>query len=280
MTRTVHPLVLLTALFMLILAAQRAEAAPQVLGLVASNGVPTPLRCEDGQCSGFVNSFCLQFSRPSPRADDQYRLGQGGGIILVGQRVDGSTIRLAAGGLVGIRSGANFSSVTVSLPESQLTAIGAVAATLEVAPLTSVVPVAVAGDSDPQTPDEIDYATGTQRRLAQSTFETSGLNTDEVRIIALVVNGLPADEPTSQGGREAVWKKVVTSVPTAALDPQAFVVASRIYQNCATAVDSRTASALRTCMDQAQQDLIGTLEFEFQGQSAVGHAFDEGAGGS
>ena len=33
-----------------------AQAASQVLGLVASNGLPTPLQCEDGVCAGRVAS--------------------------------------------------------------------------------------------------------------------------------------------------------------------------------------------------------------------------------
>ena len=280
MTHKNRPMALLSVLSMLVFAPQRAEAAPQALGLTASDGVPTPLRCAAGLCSGFVNSFCLQFGRPSPKPDAEYRLAPGGGVILVGQRVDGSTIRLAAGSLVGIRSRNGFSSVTISLPQSQLEAIGVVMAAIEIAPLTSVLPVATAGDSDPQTPEEIDYATGIQRRLAQSTFETPGQKSGAAKVIALVINSLPTDEPTSQMGREAVWKKAVMSAASAPLDPQGFVAASRIYQNCGTAVDFRTASSLSTCMEQAEQDLMGALEFELEGQSAVGDMPDEGPGGS
>jgi hypothetical protein len=280
MSRNVRSMVLLTALSMLVFAAQRAEAAPQILGLVASNGVPTPLRCEDGRCSGLVSSFCLQFERPSPEADSEYSLAPGGGITLVGRRADGSTMRLAAGGLIGIRSRAGFSSVTISLPESELKTIGAVTAAIEIAPLTSLLPVPIAGDSDPQTPGQISFATGTQRRLAQSTFEAPGPKSDAARVISLVINSLPTDEPASRTGRDAAWKKALMLASGASLDPQGIVAASGIYESCGTAVDSGAASTLGTCMEKAQQDLMGALEFELEGESVVGHKLDEAAGGS
>ena len=280
MTRKVCGMVPLIALSLLVLAAQRAEAAPQILGLVASNGVPTPLRCENSVCSGFISSFCLQFGRPSPRPDSEYHLAPGGGITVIGRRADGSAMRLAAGSLVTILSHSGFSSVTISLPEGRLKAIGAVTAAIEIAPLTSIVPVAMAGDSNPQTPAEIDYATNTQRRLAQSAFETSSQTSDAAKLTTLVINSLPADEPTSQVGREAVWKNAVMQVASAPLDPQGFAIASRLYQRCGAAVNSRMASALGVCMEQAQQDLVGAMEFELQGRSAAGPTLDEGAGGS
>ena len=280
MTRKVCGMVPLIALSLLALAAQRAEAAPQILGLVASNGVPTPLRCENSVCSGFISSFCLQFDRPSPRPDSEYHLAPGGGITVIGRRADGSAMRLAAGSLVTILSHAGFSSVTISLPEGRLKAIGAVTAAIEIAPLTSIMPVAMAGDSNPQTPAEIDYATNTQRRLAQSTFETSSQTSDAAKLTTLVINSLPADEPTSQVGREAVWKNAMMQAASAPLDPQGFAIASLVYQRCGAAVDSRTASALGVCLEQAQQDLVSAMEFELQGRSAAGPTLDEGAGGS
>ena len=280
MMRKACGMVPLITFSLLAFVAQRAEAAPQILGLVASNGVPTPLRCENSVCSGFISSFCLQFDRPSPTPDSEYHLAPGSGITVIGRRADGSAMRLAAGSLVTILSHAGFSSVTISLPEGRLKAIGAVTAAIEIAPLTSVMPVAMAGDSNPQTPAEIDYATNTQRRLAQSTFETTSQTSDAAKLTTLVINSLPADEPTSQVGREAVWTNAVNQAAGAPLDPQGLAIASGIFQRCGAAVDSRTASALGVCLEQAQQDFVNAMEFELQGRNAAGPTHDEDAGGS
>ena len=50
-----HPSVF-AAVALICFAAGRAEAAPQILGLVASNGMLTPLQCRDRLCVGYLAS--------------------------------------------------------------------------------------------------------------------------------------------------------------------------------------------------------------------------------
>jgi len=258
------------------LAATAAEAAPQILGLVASNGVPTPLTCENGLCSGFVSSFCLQAGRSSPKVDTEYRLASGGGLVLIARRADGSSIRLPGDDLVAVRSRIGFSSVTLSLPEARLQALGAVSAAVEVAPLTSVLPVAEAGDGNPQTPADIAYATGIQRRIAQQSFETPGEASDAARLAALVINSLPAEEPRDRTARNAVWEKALMLAAGSPIDPQGIAVAAAMYRNCGAAVDAHTAANLKVCMEMHQAGLIGALELD----QPPARPIDDGTGGS
>lgn len=256
-----------------------AQAAPQILGLVASNGVPTPLRCEDGLCSGFVSSFCLQPGRPSPKIDSEYRLAPGGGLTLIARRADGSSIRMPGENLVAVRSRIGFSSVTLSLPEERLKALGAVSAAIEIAPLTSVLPVAVAGDGDPQSSEDIAYATGTRRRIAQRSFETPGEASDAARLAALVINSLPADEPRAQASRQAIWEKALMLAAGAPLDPMGIAEAAGMYRECGAAADAHAAVTLKACMEMHQAGLIGALELD-QAAGAPVRSVDDGAGGS
>jgi hypothetical protein len=256
-----------------------AEAAPQILGLVASNGDPTQLRCEGGLCSGFVSSFCLQAGRPSPKIVSEYHLAPGGGLTLIARRADGSSIRLPGEDLVAVRSRIGFSSVTLSLPETRLKALGAVSAAIEVAPLTSVLPVPVAGDGNPQTAADIAYATGVQRRIAQRSFETPGEASDAARLAALVINSLPPDEPKAEASRQAIWGKALMLAAGSPLDPQGIAEAARMYRNCGAAVDAHTAVTLKSCMEMHQAGLIGALELD-QPTGAPVRSVDDGAGGS
>ena len=132
-------------------AAPSAEAASQVLGLVASNGLPTPLQCQDGVCSGHFSSFCLQQARPAPSADSEYTLAPGGSLTLIARLADGRQTRLPGDGLLSLHNMIGFTSIRISLPEAKLKALGAVSVAVEVAPMTSVIPVPVAGDPNPQT---------------------------------------------------------------------------------------------------------------------------------
>ncbi len=90
-------LCLLAAIAMAALASGRAQAAPQILGLMASNGMPTPLHCRDGLCTGSFASFCLQEAREAPADGQDYRLAPGGQLVLNAAAADGLHLQLQAG---------------------------------------------------------------------------------------------------------------------------------------------------------------------------------------
>src|SRR5262249_61451611 len=104
-----------------------------ILAPAASNGMPTPLHGSDGLCSAHLASFCLQEARYAPGTGSEYRLLPGGRIDVVATLASGSSVRLPGAGLVQIRTRSGFSSLGVSLPESNLQALGAVSAWIDVA---------------------------------------------------------------------------------------------------------------------------------------------------
>ena len=252
----------LAALALFALFAARAEAATQILGIVASNGVPTPLHCQDGSCHGFFSSFCLQEDRPAPHVYTAYQLAPGGGLTLVATRADGSRIRVPAETMASLRSEIGFSSVTISIPEATLKALGAVDASIEVAPMTTALPVPVAGDPDPQTPEEIALATGKMRQLAEKSFETPGDMRDVARLAALVVNSLPADDPRSAPARQAAWDKAM-GLAGHGIDPAAAAIASQMFVDCGRAVDLRAEFDLSLCMQMHQTDIMSNFNRDF-----------------
>jgi hypothetical protein len=267
MTRGIRLMLLLAALALPALIAARAEAAPQALGLVASNGLPTPLQCRDGVCSGFFSSFCLQQYRPAPLVYAEYRLAPGGGLTLLATRADGSRIKLPADGLVTFRTRIDFSSVIISISEDRLKALGAVSAAIEVAPLTTVLPVPVAGDPNPQSAEEIAYVTGPLRRMAQASFEDRGEGRDQARVVTLVVNSLPAQEPRTEAGRQSVWDKAMALVAGLPLDQAAVAGAENMYRSCGAAVDARATPDLRLCLELRQTDLMSSFNRSFWDRS-------------
>src|SRR5262249_23616756 len=145
----------LTTLAAAALPAAGAAAATQVLGLVASNGAATPLRCADGQCSAQFSTFCLQQNRPAPSRGDNYAVVAGGSLTLVARTAAGQTLRVPANDLIQIQSRVGFTSVEIDLPEAKLAELGATGVALEVGPAVSLVPVATPDDPNPQTDDEL-----------------------------------------------------------------------------------------------------------------------------
>ena len=263
MSRSIRLAILFAVLALPALIAGRADAASQILGIVASNGMPTPLRCQEGICRGFFSSFCLEQDRPAPHVYAEYRLATGGGLTLVVTRADGSKIRLPADDLVTLRSEIGFSSLSIFIPEARLKALGATSAAIDVAPMTTVLPVAVAGDPNPLTPEEIAYVTGKLRRLAQPAFENPGKMNDEARLATMVVNSLPADEPKTAAGRQAVWNSVMAETARQPIDPTAVAITGRMFSDCGAAVDLRAEFNLSLCMQLHQTDLMSSFNRAF-----------------
>src|SRR5262245_503072 len=147
---SIRPLLVATG-FAAILACPIADAhaAPQVLGLVASNGASTELNCQGLDCRAHFSAFCLQQDRPAPSHGDRYQLGPSGEITLIAKTADGRSLRLPGTGYLDINSEIGFTSVEISLSKAKLAALGATAAAVEVGPGVSLVPVALAGDPNP-----------------------------------------------------------------------------------------------------------------------------------
>jgi hypothetical protein len=263
MMRRFHLAILAGALAILGLPVGRAEAAPQVLGLVASNGLPTPLQCRGGVCRGFFSSFCLQQYRQAPLVNTEYKLGPQGGLTLLVTLADSRQVRVPAEGLAEIRSEIDFSSVIISISQARMKALGGIAAAVEVAPMTSILPVPVAGDSMPQSAEEIATATGKLRLLAGRSFEDGGALRDEARLTTLLVNSLPATEPKSAAGRQAVWDQALALAADRALDPAAAANAARAYRACGVAAGMHADLDLKLCLELHQTDLMSGFNRDF-----------------
>jgi hypothetical protein len=244
---------------LLALATVPAEAAPQALGVVASDGIATPLLCDgSGECSARISAFCLQETRDAPSQGTAYRLADTGAMTLRITRHDGSSFRLAANGYVRIESQLGFTAVKVSLPQNVVAALDAAAIAVEVAPNASLLPVETAGDPDPQTAEEIALATGPMRAAAASIFEAPGPTADAARLTTLMINALPQTHDEDLALADRLWDETVTPQVRAALSPAGIAAAEQLYDGCKLAVESHTRLSMRECLALRHADLMVT----------------------
>jgi hypothetical protein len=246
----------LTAIAATAVPAAGASAATQVLGLVASNGSPTPLICVDGQCSAQFSSFCLQQSRPAPSRGDHYAVAAGGSVTLVARTAAGQTHRIPASDLLRIQSRVGFTSVEISLPQAKLAQLGVTAVAVEVGSAVSLVPVAAANDPNPQTDDELALATGPMRRVAAALFEAPGNSSDAARITALLINALPARGSENLEDRNRLWVATLDDPIVRGATAGGRQAAEQIYAGCRIAVESHSTSSLRSCLELRHADLM------------------------
>jgi hypothetical protein len=240
-----------------------AQAAPQVLGLVASNGHATPLRCDDSGCSALLSSFCLQQVRPGPSSGSAYRIAEGGAVTLVARTADGGTLRLPAGDYLQLSTRIGFTSVRATLPKAAREALGIVGASVEVGPLVSIVPVEAAGDTAPQTREEVALATGAVRKAAEASFEAPGAPSDAARVASAMINALPELTSERVPDDATLWAEAVTPDLAATVTSGGTAMARQMLHGCRIAVASHTIPSLRSCLELQHADLMAHRNQQF-----------------
>ena len=200
-------LALFLAALLLALPSSNATAAPQLLGLVASNG-PVPLLCNRDHCTAELSSFCLQEDRPVPPAGTGYSPAPGLEVTLRVTAADGSVRRLNAGHHLGFASVRNYTAVEVSLPVEALAALGAVAAAVEIGPGLALVPEPRAGDPLPQSSADVSFATEI-RRTAGTRLVDLSQRAGAARVLGLIVNRLSPEDHDRVTPRDRLWREAL-----------------------------------------------------------------------
>src|SRR5262249_21267758 len=114
MPKTLQVAAFVTLAAGLTFAAGAVQAAPQVLGLVASLR-PTPMLCNAEGCRADLSAFCLQQPRSDPAPGTIYHPGPGTRLTLVVTGRDGATRRLDATPYLAFVDDRGFVSVTAKL---------------------------------------------------------------------------------------------------------------------------------------------------------------------
>jgi hypothetical protein len=256
--------------FGLLLCGSRAEAAPQILGIVASNGLPTPLRCEAGYCSAYLASFCLQEGRYAPNSGTDYRLA-GGRITILAKLPGGASLSLPAEGIASIRTRSGFTTIRISLPQAELMKLGAVAAAVEIGAGTSVVPATSAGDPTPQTAEEIAAATGPLRRIAARIFDHPGESADSARLVELVINRLPGARDEAAPLVATHWSQVAAEARRNGVSDQSIAAAGAVVAACQPGgSDAGALWQSNVCLEMRQAELMTSLTRQYWDQAAGG----------
>jgi len=232
-------------------------AAPQALGLVATNGA-VPLNCFAGECAAEFSAFCLQQARGIPSEGTPYR-AVGEDFTLVAIAADGKVSRLPGGAHLAITAERGFTAVKISLPKRALAALGAVRAAVEVGPKVSLIPVAVAGDSDPQSEAEIAAASGALRAVGDAIVDRAGAEAGAVRLTNRMVNALPARGRVPVEESERLWQSVAQGAP----DDETLARGSAIVANCRGLVDTGYAFSLRRCLENAHDGQVERLNIRY-----------------
>ncbi len=182
----------LFAVFLLITIAgiSPVRAAPQVLGVIAYND-PAPMSCAMGQCWTELATVCLQKERPNPLAGTPYRFHGKGNVDLVITDAAGQQTRMPAADLVKVKVARGFTSVRVEMTERQMRELGAAEIAVMVGEGMSLVPIEVAGDTNPITKDELAYVDEFLRPEADRWLASNDSRAQATRMVNRMINISP-----------------------------------------------------------------------------------------
>ena len=242
----------LATLPLTVVALSPVQAAPQILGLIAS-AEPIPMTCVDGTCTAELSSVCLQQHRPTPFAGTEYRPASSTVITLTVAGPDGENRRLRVDAVLDYKALRQFSAVKVSLPESTVRRLGSGKAMISVSPMASLVPVAVQGDPEPLNPGEIARYTGPLRALAERAFEQDSDRVNATRILNQMANRLPKNSHAGIEEAAPLWSLTVSKDTSA--ETQKFL--TRAIESCRETLRTGVQADLPTCLRYQHDYLSG-----------------------
>jgi len=245
------------------LATGSALAAPQILGIVASNGV-LPLTCAEDGCHADLSTFCLQQPRANPEVGQRYELADADKVTLVGTKANGETVRLPAAPFITFASTRGFTSVEVTMPAQTMAQLGLTAVGVEVAREASLVPAAVANDPDPQSSDEVALALGAYRRQGSKFFDQSSEAADAIRLTNRMINDLPKHQRLATDTDGHLIDGTLTSEAAMLADPAGITLARNYHDTCIVKVDvTHHIDSMRSCLQGTHDRLVTNTNIDF-----------------
>ncbi len=238
-----------------------AQAAPQILGLFATGPAPTQLHCKDGVCSAQFSAFCLQQHRDAPLSGQAYVPAEGTKLHFVITDRDGYQ-RMAPADGVTIRSASHYASVSISVAEDDIRALGGETVALVVPSRATLLPASLATDPNPQTEAEIALAVGQHRQIGEGMVEQGGKLSEAAQAAMAMINRLRgSSDPLPKAAQTTVAKSVLNQTKISSS-------AQGIMENRVQLCDNLNQSAwykggLSTCLQSYHDSFVSTLNTEF-----------------
>ncbi len=235
-----------------------AQAAPQALALVATNG-KVALACEGRECSAELTTFCLDAGRFSPPPGTEYRVAGSGQIRLIGTTEDGRTLALDARSRLLFKSARRHLAVRVSVDRAALEALGVRRTEIEIAENVALLPVPRPGDPDPITESEAALFTGPLRHLGSLVVDGNAERMQAARVASRMINLLPPGGGGGAAGGEVLWRRATAASGADILSPAARKRARGAFELCRFVANIGGSSSLRRCLQEQHDGFVDFL---------------------
>ncbi|MDP6709510.1 MAG: hypothetical protein QF893_24485 [Alphaproteobacteria bacterium] len=239
-----------------------AEAAPQALALVATNGDVT-FKCEGGICGAEMSAFCLQPDRITPTKGTKYSLIQGSDLKLTGRTRDGQDIDLDGGKILQFETARTHVALRVSIAREALDALGVDEVRISVGENVALLPVPVAGDDNPQDEGDVAIVTGSLRRLGARIIDQNRKHMVAARLTSRMINDLPTDGWVAAEKQDRIWQSLLSATAGRSLPKDAVGLAHRAVEFCNFAVTSNIYRGMQSCLQSEHDDFLKILNSRY-----------------
>lgn len=253
--------VLLAVAGALVITVPGADAAPQVLALIATEG-EVELNCRSGECSAELSAFCLQSNRYSPVRGTRYQIA-GGNVRLVGTNQSGRVVALDAAKYLTFESLRTHVAVRVAASRQEIAELGLDRVRVIVDANSALAPVASAGDPDPQTPEEIAVLVGSLRRAGSQVVDGNADRMAAARITNKMINALPAQDQEDKPAASSLWDRVHGRFDDSAASASAQEMAQDAYRFCDFLSRRNTLRTVRRCLQTQHDNFVNYLNAEY-----------------
>lgn len=253
------------------LSSANAVAAPQMLGLVATDRA-VPFTCDGDRCAAELTAFCLEEHREAPLAGRRYRAVDPKRLTLVVTGFDGRARSLPATGLlrfVSTRRG--VAAVRVEIDRRGLARFAATRIAVRVGANVSLAPRTLDGDKTPHTKADIARITGPMRSLGTRMIDRAGANIEAARMVNQAINRLPRSGRSDVERRRKAWSAAIAADTRPNTRRRGGRLATRLYRMCARwTADPHTPFTLRSCLEEEHKSLMSTLNKRYWKASRPG----------
>lgn len=233
-----------------------AASAPQVLGLVASNG-PVYLKCVEGTCAAEFSTFCLQADRKAPAPGTAYSLVGEGTVHVVARLGDNSETVLDAAKDLSFAVSRGHVAMRVALDPATVKRLNPIEVAVSIDRNVALRPATIAGDENPQSEQELSLAAGPLRQLATRHVDGNIDRMSAARLTSRMINLLPPSGPFSREARAQVWTRAVSAAGP--LTPKAERFARNGFDLCDFTIEAGSNSSMRRCLEAQHDSLLKSL---------------------
>ncbi len=250
--RVVVPVVLIVLSTFIV--ARPVAAEPQILGVVATSA-PIQMRCENGECTANLATFCLEPDRQQPTAGDAYRPANAAHVQI--SRIDSQGRRVPVDTPARYFSDYYYTSVQVIVPEAAA-ADGDIF--ISALPGAALLPAPSADGKDPHTPEQTALAVGQARRLASAYFENGDPVVEGAQLLNRALSLLPTQGRVNDDERTRIWQATLDS--SGPLSGKGKSWGANIYEMCQETAKMRVYYNMRGCLKRQNRQLLGNPNAE------------------